>query len=569
MIGAEFWDRLSSEGFNPTELNEGQRKMLCPQCSHTRKKNRNEHCLSMSIDYEGAQWRCHHCDWEGNVWRNNMNKSPFKQKEKPKIPELEGVNDKITQWFENRGISKDIIDLAGVEAGEAFINGENKKAIAFVHRDSDGKTINVKFRTVDKQFTQIKNGSRLPYLWNLVNPDNETLIITEGEVDALSVMEAGFGNVISLPDGASDHKIPWIDELQDSLSSFKRIVLLNDGDDVGIIMRNELARRLGRSRCWRVSWPEGCKDPNDVLVGYGTEKLAEFVNCAEPWPLKALQETRNYVEDAYALLKGDVRMGIDVGIPSLSHNYRVRPGELTIVSGAPGVGKSEFLDQVCLNLAKDHKWRFAVCSFENPVDDHINKIAAKYVGKPAWKTFAGGEMDDTEWSDAIGFIGNHYYWIRSDDEAPTIDWCLDNATACVQRYPNVRGLVLDPYNEFEHKRPSGWTETEYVSQMLAKLKRWAANNECHVWLIAHPAKLRRNADGTFPVPEPYDIAGSANFYNKADNILIVERDFTPNSNDIRIHVKKIRFKQSGMVGVVDLKYNYKDGTYYSGHNMTG
>ena len=173
-------------------------------------------------------------------------------------------------------------------------------------------------------------------------------------------MEAGFGNVISLPDGASDHKIPWIDELQDSLSSFKRIVLLNDGDDVGIIMRNELARRLGRSRCWRVSWPEGCKDPNDVLVGYGKEKLAEFVNGAEPWPLKALQETRNYVEDAYALLKGDVRMGIDVGIPALSHNYRVRPGELTIVSGAPGVGKSEFLDQVCLNLAKDHKWRFAV-----------------------------------------------------------------------------------------------------------------------------------------------------------------------------------------------------------------
>ena len=52
-----------------------------------------------------------------------MNKSPFKHKEKPKIPELEGVNDKITQWFEKRGISKDIIDLAGVESGEAFING--------------------------------------------------------------------------------------------------------------------------------------------------------------------------------------------------------------------------------------------------------------------------------------------------------------------------------------------------------------------------------------------------------------------------------------------------------------
>jgi twinkle protein len=172
-------------------------------------------------------------------------------------------------------------------------------------------------------------------------------------------------------------------------------------------------------------------------------------------------------------------------------------------------------------------------------------------------------MNSSEWKEACEFIQNRFYWIRSEDEAPTVEWCLQNASACVQRYPNVRGLVLDPYNEFEHRRPSGWTETEYVSQMLASLKRWAATNECSIFLVAHPAKLRRNADGTFPVPEPYDIAGSANFYNKADNILIVERDFTEGSNDIRIHVKKIRFKQSGRVGTVDLKYEYVDGTYRS------
>lgn len=560
-----FWDELAEQGFSVQNLQEGQNKTTCPQCSPQR-KNKSDPCLSMSIDHDGAQWRCHHCDWEGNVWRNKMS-SPFKQKTKkkspPAVPKLQAPSDGVISWFAQRKISQQTVELAGVESGTAYIGGRQENAIAFVHKDSDGKTINVKFRTKDKKFTQIKDGERLPYLWNMINRDNDELIITEGEVDCLSLIEAGFSNVVSVPDGASDKKLQWIDDLQTEMESFKRIVLLTDGDAVGIAMRNELARRLGRHRCWRVEWPEGCKDPNDVLVGYGVEKLVEFVRAAEPWPLKALHETKSFADEAFALLHGEVKQGSSTGIRAMDFNYRIRPGELTIISGAPGVGKSEFLDQICLNMAREHEWRFAVCSFENPVDEHINKLAAKYVRKPAWHVQNGEKMNSSEWKQACEFIQNRFYWIRSDDEAPTVEWCLQNASACVQRYPNVRGLVLDPYNEFEHRRPSGWTETEYVSQMLASLKRWAATNECSIFLVAHPAKLRRNADGTFPVPEPYDIAGSANFYNKADNILIVERDFTEGSNDIRIHVKKIRFKQSGRVGTVDLKYEYVDGTYRS------
>ena len=560
-----FWDELAEQGFSVQDLPEGQNKTICPQCSPQR-KNKSDPCLSINIDHDGAQWRCHHCDWEGNVWRNKMS-SPFKQKTKkkspPAVPKLQAPSDGVISWFAQRKISQETVELAGVESGTAYIGGRQENAIAFVHKDTDGKTINVKFRTKDKKFTQIKDGERLPYLWNMINRDNGELIITEGEVDCLSLIEAGFSNVVSVPDGASDKKLQWIDDLQTEMESFKRIVLLTDGDAVGIAMRNELARRLGRHRCWRVEWPEGCKDPNDVLVGYGVEKLVEFVKAAEPWPLKALHETKSFADEAFALLHGEVKQGSRTGIKAMDFNYRIRPGELTIISGAPGVGKSEFLDQICLNMAEQHEWRFAVCSFENPVDEHINKLAAKYVRNPAWHVQNGEKMNSSEWKQACEFIQNRFYWIRSDDEAPTVEWCLQNASACVQRYPNVRGLVLDPYNEFEHRRPSGWTETEYVSQMLASLKRWAATNECSIFLVAHPAKLRRNADGTFPVPEPYDIAGSANFYNKADNILIVERDFTEGSNDIRIHVKKIRFKQSGRVGTVDLKYEYVDGTYRS------
>ena len=107
-----------------------------------------------------------------------MTTSPFKRKatsepsSPPKIPDLQDPSEGVVKWFINRGISSQTIQLAGVQSGEAYIGGERKKAIAFVHKDCKGKVINVKFRSRDKQFSQIKNGSRLPYLWNMIDLEN-------------------------------------------------------------------------------------------------------------------------------------------------------------------------------------------------------------------------------------------------------------------------------------------------------------------------------------------------------------------------------------------------------------
>ncbi|QDP65521.1 MAG: putative ATP-dependent helicase [Prokaryotic dsDNA virus sp.] len=561
-----YWEKLTELGFDINAIKDGQQKIKCPQCSDSRKKNRSEPCLSMRIDNSGAQWRCHHCHWTGNAWKQEKQEVHTRPAVHPKTNQslrdsTKPLTDPMIDWFAKRGIHKDTLDRAGVRSGAAYLKGTKQTAIAFVHYNADSSVINIKYRGTDKTFSQEKGGERLPYLWNQVDTSKDRLIIVEGEVDALSLSEIGIDNVISVPDGASDKKLVWLDELHEDLDAFKQIVLFTDDDKAGLGLRDELARRLSAVRCWRVTLPSGCKDANDVLVKHGRDELMNVLESAQPFPLRALRETNEYVEDALRLLHGDIKQGVSTGIEALDFYYKVRAGELTLVSGAPGVGKSEFLDAFVVGMAKNEDWSFAICSFENPVDEHINKLVAKHVGKPAWQTRGNTQMTDQEWLNGVSFIGKHCYWIRAEDEAPTIEWCLNTATACVQRYPNVRGLVLDPYNEFEHKRPSGWTETEYVSQMMASVKRWAMQHGVHVWLVAHPAKLRRNPDGTYPTPEPYDIAGSANFYNKADNILIVERDFTPGSSDVRVHVKKIRFKHTGTVGMVELRYDYESGRY--------
>jgi twinkle protein len=106
------------------------------------------------------------------------------------------------------------------------------------------------------------------------------------------------------------------------------------------------------------------------------------------------------------------------------------------------------------------------------------------------------------------------------------------------------------------------TETEYISQSLTKVRRFARENDVHVWLVAHPTKLRRQENGSYPVPTPYDISGSAHWRNKADNALAVWRDTSEFNNPIvQIHIQKIRFKEIGQPGMVELRYNRINGTY--------
>jgi twinkle protein len=117
----------------------------------------------------------------------------------------------------------------------------------------------------------------------------------EGELDKLSLEEAGFTSVISVPSGALpprrapsataassgapapaaplepdarlDTKLAFLRRAWPVLKDTERILLATDGDAPGAALAEELARRLGRGRCWLLRWPAGCKDANDMLMG--------------------------------------------------------------------------------------------------------------------------------------------------------------------------------------------------------------------------------------------------------------------------------------------------------------
>jgi len=123
----------------------------------------------------------------------------------------------------------------------------------------------------------------------------------------------------------------------------------------------------------------------------------------------------------------------------------------------------------------------------------------------------------------------------------------------------VKILVIDPYNKLEHQHDSRMSETQYISKFLDKLTNFAKFNNVLVCLVAHPRKMEAGK-----VPSLYDINGSANFYNKTDYGITIDRNRGEDGamiNKADIHIQKVKFKHLGQQGLIEMNYNYNNGRF--------
>lgn len=256
--------------------------------------------------------------------------------------------------------------------------------------------------------------------------------------------------------------------------------------------------------------------------------------------------------------------GAKTGWPSLDAHYTVAPGQVTIVTGFPGAGKSEFLDALLVNLMHQG-WRTAIYSPENqPLELHAAKFLEKLVNKP----FGRGptERMSREEVEATLFevMAGRFTFARvPEDGALSPKTVIEACEPWLLKVDGPRALVMDPWNEMEHFRPRELSETEYVSVTLQRVRTWARGTNTHVFIVAHPQKMRRDTGtGKLPIPTLDMISGSVHWWNKADCGITVYRDpADPDSPEVQIHVQKVRFKHIGRPGLVVLKYNRVTGRY--------
>jgi twinkle protein len=495
---------------------------ICPQCSHTRKKSKAR-CLSVNT-VEGV-WICHHCDWRGTLKAGEASKSqPPKRIIKPHFEKPSCVPPAVREWFAARGIPEEIVARHCITLETVYLSKLEDEAPCLVFPYfKHGEVVNLKYRSLEgKYFRQVKDAEKI--LFNLdALADQTEGVVVEGECDALAIRAAGISHVVSVPDGApaagskpSDQKFEYLVNCADQLAPLKKIVLAVDNDPPGKTLESELARRLGPERCWRVTWPQGCKDANDVLLQHGPAAVRACLDAAKPYPLEGVLRVEDVAEDVIALYREGLKGGVSTGWVSLDRHYTVRPGELTVVTGIPSHGKSEFLDALLVNLAREEDWSIGICSPENlPVTRHIAKLIQQYTGFP-FREGPTKRLPKEGLVPAMEWLNGHVVFI-APEESVTIPALLDHAKRLVARH-GIRGFILDPWNEFDHTRPTGQTETDYIGISLGQIRRFARNHGVHVWLVAHPQKLYRREDDSYPVPTPYDISGSAHWRTRRTTI---------------------------------------------------
>ncbi len=550
---------MNAEFVDQFHFNESTR-VACPYCSAERRKS-NQKDMTLTRKADGAVvFHCHHCQTNGSV-------QPQQERILSAVPNPTIVSNKLQDqhyaWLATRGISHQTADKMKLFASEKYFGklGKTADAIGFPYY-RNGALVAAKYRSFpEKDFTQDSGGAHDFFGIDLIQKD-QPLIIVEGEIDCLSLMEMGYENVVSVPSGApikvadgkvlpsEDKKFAYVWNAREILDAVPYIILATDQDTAGQALAEELARRIGKEKCRLAKFEK--KDLNEVMLDDPT-KVGALLASAVPYPVSGISDAGSYYERLNELYTKGTGKGYSTGYTSVDEIYTVAPAQLTVVTGYPSSGKSNFVDQIMVNLADKHDWKFAVCSFENQPEIHISRLMEIYTKR---RFFDGKDrMSETDKEIAFKFVKEHFLFIDTNGEEPsTLDSILERARIAVKRM-GVRGLVIDPYNYIELPRSEG-TETSAISDMLTRVQKFCKAHDVHTWFVAHPSKITRQGTEQ-PRPDGMSIAGSMAWWAKTDCGLTVHRK----DHHVEIAVWKCRYRWVGTQGETTMIYNKTAGTY--------
>ena len=544
----------------------GKKRSVCPKCSHTRHKNKTDKCLSINHD-KGTAF-CHHC--EAVSFKEDVK---IETEKHFKLPiqtwrNYTNLSDKLVKYLESRKIKQSTAIKLGWSEEEYYQPSLQEKVTNLVFNAFEGETlVNKKYRSGGKRFTQSAGTKSIFYNINSAIGKNKVYIV-EGEFDVASLIEVDKNSVISVPNGANDNDEYWINS-EKYIKDVKHFVIAVDNDEKGIILRDKIAQRLGRHRCSYIEFKG--KDANDDLI---TGDLTKTINNEIRFPVSGTFK----IDDLYS---GIMNL-YDNGLPKTLYPkskywngfkdcYSVMRGQLSIGTGIPSHGKSNFTDDYVLNLINDYDLKASWFSPEHsPMSLYHTNLSEKVIGKNFWGKVQGKEVDRISKQELEKYKewGNEKIYL-TDCEAgnlPTWDWLLKKFEEQMYSF-GIDIFVIDAFNKV--LLPKG-NKLEEINIVLTKLTHFAQSNNVIVFLVAHPTKMQKNEQGIYGVPTLYDVSGSADFRNQTHNGYTIYRHFYDEINNIENETEffnmKTKFNFQGEIGSsVKFKYCLQNGRFYTGH----
>jgi len=524
----------ADKGTFSINLKTGQFKCLRNSCGIT------GNMLTLAKDFGfslGRDVDNYYCDTR-NKYRQ------FKKRQAPIVPKPQALS-----YLEKRGIS-------ATTAGkyQITVRNDNPDILVFPFLDEKGDLQIVKYRNAnfnpetDRNKEWAEKGCK-PILFGMYqcNPNNKTLVMTEGQIDSLSVAEAGIENAVSVPTGARG--FTWVPHCWDWLQSHDALIVFGDWERGEMSLLEEMRRRFnGKVMAVQPEDYRGCKDANELLQKYGKEAVADAVKNARLIPIKQVKELADVKSvDLYSLPR------IPTGIARLDEvlSGGIFLGQTVVLTGKRGDGKSTLASQIVANALDEGKCVFA---YSGELADYFFKhwIDLQIAG-PSYvidRAGTGGYLTNStvekisDWYKGRAYIFDNH---SLEDEEPAA--LLTVLEKSIQQYGIELVLIDNLMSALDVDISVDLYRMQ--SKFVDKLVKLAKRLNVAVILVAHPRKNKYGSDDTD------EVAGSSDITNKVDVVMTYKRGVEATDDNIRfLSVSKNRLTGRLAVGTKEIELFY-------------
>ena len=498
--------------------------LQCPFCGKDR----------FYINLETGAWLCQHknsCGKRGNLFQLKQLLGDIEPKETANLytspsPAGSTLSEKAQKWFAERKISQNTLITFGiVQKGDAIV-------FPYIR---EGKLCNNKYRAPSKKFWQEKDAKQVLYAADIVPPEQKELIIVEGEIDALSLHEVGYSNVVSVPSGAGN--LDWVLEEWEWLQRFTTIFICFDEDKAGRDGAEKAAIRLGTWRCRLAETP--WNDANEGLVD-GELTYDSFMDC--------LLQAKDMAPETYRIAESFAEEVIADDPPGLSTGFQrfdeilggMREGEVTTFTGRNGSGKTTLALQVLLYM------------LQNNPDIHAGLASLEMLPKwlIRWMVKQTGQLVSRETVDSFfKDITQRRLHIVDEHQAMPAEELL-SVFEYIARAKGAKLFIIDSLLRVNLVNGENYLEAQ--KDFMNRLCEFAMRYAAHIILVAHPRKGASDADRVQKV----DIAGSGDISNLCHNVICLNRLRDEDGNDTgKAVLEVLKNRIGGREGAVKLKFD--------------
>ena len=446
----------------------------------------------------------------------------------------------------SRGISLEVVEHFEVKMA---VDPEGKPASHFYPYTRDGQTVAYKERKLPKEFCIHGEFRRVELFGQSRCTGSKTLVITEGEIDCLSVAQAfkEYKNriypCVSIPSASGTASVL---AQRDWINTFETVILMLDQDEAGQKATDTIAKMIKAGKCKVAKLPE--KDPNETLTKHGGKAIMQAIWDAQPWNPAGIV-VGEQIWEQFLSRQSVESIPYPPCLDGLNTKLKgIRQGEITLFTSGTGSGKSTVIKEIVLDLLTKTEDKVGLISLEESIGDTAEKFISM-----ALKRSVNDPPPATEDEMRKGFDA-----VFSDERLVLLDHqgsVGDSSLIDKIEYMALLGckyLVLDHITIAVSEGSEGLSGNEAVDKVMSDLLKIVKRHNIWLGLISH---LRKASGGGQSFEEGKlasidDIKGSGSIKQISFDIVAFARNLVAENESERntIHFRVLKSRFTGLTG---------------------